>query len=186
MGFSYYPQFNHERRALLRNTAVGGALILTGGASKLLAQTAPVDSTADKNKKMAGDKGPPLERGLVQEFVRVSHFDAAAVKQMLETQPALLNASWDWGGGDFEAGIEAASHVGNREIALYFVEKGARPNLFLATMLGHLDIVKGYLGRFPAMINTKGPHGLSLIHHARKGGDEAKEVLAYLQGLGAM
>lgn len=28
-------------------------------------------------------------------------------KQMLEATPALLNASWDWGNGDFEEAIES-------------------------------------------------------------------------------
>jgi hypothetical protein len=52
-------------------------------------------------------------------------------------------------------------------------------------MLGKLDMVKALLTAFPNLKDSKGPHGLQLIHHATKGGEDAKEVLAYLQGIGA-
>ncbi len=184
MKFPFGHQFDWSKRVWLRSTAAGGALLIAGGSSALFGQEVVADSVATQRPKV--DKGPQLDAKMVKEFVAVSHRDLEAVKQLLNFQPALLNATWDWGGGDFEAGIEAASHVGDRDIALYLVEKGARPNIFLATMLGHLEIMKGYLSLYPAMINCKGPHGLSLIHHARKGGDQAKETLVYLESLGAM
>jgi hypothetical protein len=124
---------------------------------------------------------PVLEPALVQQFVRISHFDFDGAKQMLEEYPSLLNASWDWGGGDFETGLGAASHVGNRDIAMHFISKGVRMNLFAAAMLGHVDIVKGFLTHHPNLIDAKGPHGLSLVHHAKKGGGQAAQVLAYLE-----
>ncbi|MCB0547486.1 MAG: hypothetical protein KDD19_07840 [Phaeodactylibacter sp.] len=31
---------------------------------------------------------------------------------------------------------------------------------------------------------TKGPHGLSLMHHAKKGGEEALAVVEWLEGQG--
>lgn len=185
MRFSFDPQFDWQRRALLRSTAAGGAIILAGGSGALLAQTIPADTTAT-TKKPKVDKGPQIEATLVKEFVTVAHGNLDAVKQLLAFQPALLNSVWDWGGGDYESGIEGASHVGNREIALYLLEQGARPTMFMAAMLGHLEIVKNFLTAYPALINCKGPHGLSLIHHARKGGEPAQPVLAYLESLGAM
>ena len=39
---------------------------------------------------------------MVKEFVTVGHGNLEKTKQMLEATPALLNASWDWGNGDFE------------------------------------------------------------------------------------
>lgn len=179
------PKFNWQRRVLLRSSLAGGAILVAGGAGAVLAQSLAADSTAAP-KKPKVDKGPQIEAKLVKDFVGVSHRDLEAVKQLLAFQPALLNATWDWGGGDFENGIEAASHVGDREIALYLLEQGARPTLFMAAMLGHLDIVKNFLTLYPALLHCKGPHGLSLIHHARKGEDEARPVLAYLESLGAM
>ncbi|KAA3631677.1 MAG: ankyrin repeat domain-containing protein [Calditrichaeota bacterium] len=134
-----------------------------------------------KNKDFAGDKDAQLEPALVQEFVRFSHFNFDTVKKMVESTPELVTASWDWGGGDFETGLGAASHVGNKKIALYLLEQGARPDIFTSAMLGQLDAVKSLIDSFPYLKDCKGPHGLSLIHHAEKGGDEAKTVLEYLK-----
>lgn len=104
---------------------------------------------------------------------------------MLENEPLLLHASWDWGGGDFESGIEAAGHVGNKEIATYLLSKGARYNVYLACMLGHADTVKQILTFNAGLLNSKGPHGFTMLHHAQKGGESSKEVVSYLQSLGA-
>lgn len=131
------------------------------------------------------DKPAPLSPDSVREFVRVCHFDLAKVHEMLTAEPRLLHSSWDLGGGDFESGIEAAGHVGNREIADYLLSKGARYNVFLAAMYGHLEVVKTALAMQPLLLHALGPHGLTLLHHARKGGDQAKQVEILLMSLGA-
>ncbi|MBK9103404.1 MAG: ankyrin repeat domain-containing protein [Saprospiraceae bacterium] len=104
---------------------------------------------------------------------------------MLEEHPTLLNAAHDWGSGDFETALGAASHVGYKELVNYLISKGAQTNIFTACLFGHIDIVKAVLGKFPASLNAKGPHGFTLLHHAIKGGEEAFEVKAYLESLGA-
>ena len=58
-------------------------------------------------------------------------------------------------------------------------------DLFAAVMLGRLDIVTPILTAYPALVRSRGPHGLTLLHHAREGGEPAREVLAYLERLGA-
>ena len=58
-------------------------------------------------------------------------------------------------------------------------------NIFCAAMLGKIEIVRTILTAFPNLKSSKGPHGLQLLHHARKGGEQAKEVLDYLQSIGA-
>ena len=88
------------------------------------------------------EKKPPLGTDLVKEFVIAGHGNLEKTKQMLEVTPSLLNASYDWGNGDFEEAIEGAGHVGHREIALYLISNGARFTIFVAAMLGRLDIVK--------------------------------------------
>lgn len=103
---------------------------------------------------------------------------------MLSAQPLLLNASWDWGGGDFETAIGAAGHMGLREEANYLLAKGARSDIFVLTMLGKTAIVKGMLADYPALLNSAGPHGFTLLHHAEKGGKEAEELFDFLQSLG--
>jgi len=130
------------------------------------------------------DKGPPLPAEMVREFVVAAHANLEKTRSMLEQQPALVNSVWDWGGGDFETGLGGAGHMGNREIALFLLEKGARMELFAAAMLGKLDVVKSAVTAFPNLINTPGPHGIPLIAHARKGGAEAAEVLTYIESLG--
>jgi hypothetical protein len=126
---------------------------------------------------------PALEVGLVQEFVAKAHGDLDRVQELLAQQPSLIHATWDWGGGDFETALGAASHMGRRDIAEFLLKNGARLDLFAATMLGELEIVKATLTAFPDAINTLGPHGIPLVAHAQAGGEEAKEVLKYLESL---
>ncbi|MCB1602892.1 MAG: hypothetical protein KDI66_22945, partial [Xanthomonadales bacterium] len=59
----------------------------------------------------------PLDRMIVEEFVRVAHSDLDKVKAMLEETPHLLNAAWDWKKGDFETAIGAAGHMGLKDTA---------------------------------------------------------------------
>ncbi|MGV3636383.1 MAG: hypothetical protein ACO1NQ_01925 [Flavobacteriales bacterium] len=129
-------------------------------------------------------KPAQLPPDLVKEFVRVGHNDLSEVQRMLGEQPGLLNASWDVGGGDFETALEGAGHVGDREIAEYLIGQGARANIFVLTMLGHTAVVKGLLGAYPHFLRSKGPHGLTLLHHASRGGEPARELLEHIRGLG--
>jgi hypothetical protein len=124
---------------------------------------------------------PAIEARLVQEFVGNAHGDLNRVQELLAQEPALINACWDWGGGDFETGLGAAAHMGRRDIAYYLLDKGARLDLFAAAMLGNLEIVKAALTAFPEAIHTPGPHGIPLIAHAKAGGEEALAVLEYLE-----
>jgi len=127
------------------------------------------------------DTKPALEAKLVQEFVGVAHTDLKRTKELLTQEPALVNATWDWGGGDFETALGAASHMGNKSIANLLLEHGARLDIFAAAMLGKLDIVKAALEAYPDAINTPGPHGIPLITHAQTGGEEAKAVFEFLE-----
>ena len=124
----------------------------------------------------------PVE--MVREMVSVSHGNMKRVRELVEAHPSLAKASWDWGFGDWEAAIDAASHVGNREIAEYLIGKGARPTLFTAAMLGQLEVVKGLIAAHPGVQRCAGPHSISLLAHARNGGSPAKEVYQYLESLG--
>lgn len=126
---------------------------------------------------------PALELNLVQEFVGNAHGNFARVKELLEQEPALVNATWDWGGGDFETALGAASHMGSKQIANYLLEHGARLDIFAAAMLGKLDVVKAALAAYPDAIDTPGPHGIPLIDHAEAGGEEAKAVVDFLKSL---
>ncbi len=126
------------------------------------------------------EKTDDIDIATIKEFVVAGHGDLAKVNQMLLDEPNLIYARYDWGGGDFEEAIEGAGHVGNKEIATYLIEKGARVNLFALTMLGKKKVVIPALEEYPSLIRAKGPHGFSLLHHAKLGGDESKEIFDYL------
>lgn len=129
-------------------------------------------------------KRPPHHpRELVGEFVGASHGRFERVQELLAEHPTLLNATYDWGGGDFESAIGAAGHVGHKEIAKFLIEKGARTDIFVHTMLGDTAIVKPMLDRYPATVHTKGPHGISLLRHAQAGGEDAEELKELIESL---
>lgn len=111
------------------------------------------------------------------------HGDLDKVKALLAQEPGLLNACWDWGGGDWETALGGAAHTGQREIALYLLEHGARIDLFAAAMLGQLDVVKAILTANPVQRHAPGPHKIPLLRHAQMGGDAAAVVVAYLESL---
>jgi hypothetical protein len=117
-------------------------------------------------------------------MVVVSHFDLKRVRELVDRQPSLSGAAWDWGFGDWETGLGAASHMGNRPIAEYLLSKGARPSLFSAAMLGQLDVVKAFVATQPGVQRTRGPHSISLLAHAKAGGAAARLVFDFLQSLG--
>jgi hypothetical protein len=128
------------------------------------------------------EKKPALPSELVAEFVRQAHGDLGHVRALLEQEPALINAAWDWGAGDWETALGAAAHMGRRDIALFLLDHGARIDLFAAAMLGKLEIVRAVLNTFPDARDVPGPHGIPLIAHAKAGGPDAAAVLEYLQG----
>lgn len=158
-----------KRNQFLRTISAAGAL----GA------TAPLFSFTGYQEE------PQLDKTLVKEFVGESHRNMDKVKALLEEHPTLLNAAHDWKRGDFETGLGAASHVGHKELVRYFIDKGAQANIFTACLFGKIEIVKPMLTAFPSLLHAKGPHGFTLLHHAEKGEDEALEVKAFLQTLGA-
>ena len=122
-----------------------------------------------------------LKSELVQEFVGNAHGNLDRVKELLAQEPALVNACWDWGGGDWETGLGAAAHTGRRDIAEHLLANGARFDLFTAAMLGQLDLVKAILSAQPRLRHTPGAHGIPLLQHAKIG--NAQNVVEYLEAL---
>ena len=127
---------------------------------------------------------PSQPLALVKEMVSVAHGNVARVKELVRERPALARAAWDWGYGDWETALGAASHVGNREIAEVLIANGAHVTIFSAAMLGQLDVVKAFVTAGPGIQRTRGPHGISLLSHAKAGGPQATAVVAYLESVG--
>src|SRR5262245_38483071 len=130
------------------------------------------------------DTFPHQPPDMVREVVAASHGNVKRVRELVDAHPALARATYDWGFGDWEDCLGAASHVGNREIAEYLISKGARPTLFSATMLGQLDTVKAFLAAQPGAQRIAGPHSISLLAHAKAGGPAAAAVYEHLERLG--
>jgi hypothetical protein len=127
------------------------------------------------------EKKAALAPELVQDFVANAHGDLTRVAELLTQEPALINAAWDWGGGDWETALGAAAHMGRKDIADYLLERGARMDIFAAAMLGQVEIVQAMLKAFPTIRHARGPHGIPLMDHAKVGGKEAVPVAELLQ-----
>jgi hypothetical protein len=171
-----------HRRSFLAQRVIPAVGLLTAGPSAL-AQQDKAPPTPEKAKAKARVKTPQLEADLVRDFVRVAHKDLDKVREMLDKTPGLLNACWDWGGGDWETALGAAAHTGGKVIALLLLERGARLDIFAAAMLGRIEVVRAAVTAFPGTVKARGPHGIPLIDHARMGKDDAAEVLKFLEPL---
>lgn len=125
---------------------------------------------------------PRQDPALAREIVGASHRDLTRVKELVSGTPALARAAWEWGYGDWETALGAASHVGSKEIAAVLLAAGAHPTIFSAAMLGQLDAVRGFIAAAPGIQRTRGPHGITLLDHAKAG--ESVEVVKYLESLG--
>jgi len=164
------------------SVAALGALLGRGVfAQPGVSSPAPIPSSKDVPDFPEHD--PQIDRARVKRFVIAGHFNLEAVKEMLATDETLINGAIDWGNGDFETALGGASHMGRRDIAEFLLEHNARIDVFAATMLGKLDIVKTAVAAFPNIVNVPGPHKIPLIKHAEKGGEQAKAVLEFLRPL---
>jgi len=183
------PKIITNRRSFLISSAAAAGLVLIPetllfGQAASTSSASPAAAQAPSSTAAASKPRPdPLKPELVKEFVVAAHGDLDKTKTMLAETPSLLNATWDWGGGDFEMAIGGAGHMGRRDIALFLISQGGRFDLFVATMLGRLDVVKPMLTAFAHLAESKGPHGIPLMVHAQKGGQEAAEVAAFLESL---
>src|SRR5688500_18098524 len=127
---------------------------------------------------------PRQDAKLDAEVVGQAHRNEARVRELVKARPALVNAWWDWGFGDWESALGAASHVGQRGIAEFLLEHGARIDIFAAAMLGLTAVVKAFVATRPGVQRTLGPHGITLLAHAKAGGPQAADTVAYLADLG--
>ncbi len=127
---------------------------------------------------------PSQDPDVVRRVVGKAHVDYDTVRELVTPRPALAKSVWDWGFGDWESALGAASHMGRLDIAELLIEHGARPNLFTFAMLGQVDVVRAVCQANPGIQRIHGPHGLTLLLHARQGKEQAESVVEYLEALG--
>lgn len=130
------------------------------------------------------DGFPRQDLDAVEEVVTYSHFHLERVGEIVSARPELAKASWDWGFGDWETAIGAASHKGRLDIAEVLMKHGARPTIFTFAMAGDLAVVRAMIEAHPGIQRIHGPHGFTLMYHARAGGSRAESVVRYLEEAG--
>jgi hypothetical protein len=149
-----------------------------------------VFETDNKTEVIINGKYPAIADEIANEVVGVSHFNLDRLKELVNPRPELARATWDWGFGDWETAIGAASHTGRKDIVNYLLSKGARPDIFTFAMLGSYTAVKAMIAASPGIQNITGPHGITLLQHVKNGmsddaanNDEAKKLVDYLESL---
>jgi hypothetical protein len=182
---------NDQRRRFIKSSAFG--LIGITAFGNLSAR-----DTVKIEKNESADtffyRYPGINDALASGVVGASHGNFDKVKELVGKRPELAGASWDWGFGDWETALGAASHVGRRDIAEFLMSHGARPDIFTYAMLGMLKSVQEIIETVPGIQTHGGPHGITLLQHAKNRledknisvGDAANvnKVISYLEGLG--
>lgn len=164
--------------SLTRRHLLGAPL----GAAALLALPPQLAGSSVKPPGWPGFPSQDPER--VRETVLYAHSKLDRVKALVEASPALANSAIDWGFGDWETAIGAASHMGRRDMAELLLAHGARPDIFTHAMLGNLGAVRSAIEGMRGVQRHVGPHGITLLSHAKAGGEAAKPVADYLESLG--
>jgi len=173
----------NRRLFLLSSATLAAAAPLAAFISPRFSQQAESAAPAT-NRPKPPPRPPALPPDKVQATVGQAHRSLEKVRELVEETPLLANACWDWGGGDFETPLQAAAHTGGRDIAEYLLSKGARLDVYAAAMLGQLDFIKATLALNPKAHEIPGPHGFTLLHCAKQGGEKAKPVYDWLLASG--
>lgn len=161
-----------SRRGFLTTGAAGAACAVL--APPVLARSAPL--------RVRGDAFPTTEPERSREIVGASHARLERVEELLAEDAGLAKAAWDWGFGDWETAIGAASHTGRTDIIEVLIAHGARPDLFTLAALDRVDAVRAIVESLPAVRALEGPHSIPLYDHARFG--KAERVLEYFESVG--
>ena len=119
----------------------------------------------------------------IQEFVSAAHKDLEATKNIIEAKPLLLNCVNQVKRGDFETAMGGACHMGRKDIADLLLSKGARLDIFNLVFLGYHDLAKQLIKDFPHLLHAPGPHGFTLLHHAKVGDHQGMATWLEEQGL---
>lgn len=185
-------EITNARRGFIKRSVAGLLGISSGTAAYSRDFLSPYPMHI--NPENISPKYPSTDDKRTAQVVGASHGDFDTVKKLVSESPELALATWDWGFGDWESALGAASHVGRKDIADFLIAHGARPNIFTLTMMGALDAVSAIIKAVPGIQRIPGPHGITLLQHAKNrlrakdlSNDEVtslKNVVSYLESLG--
>ena len=68
-------------------------------------------------------KKKQINRQLASDFVIFAHSNLDMVKKLYDREPGLLNATMDWGDGDWEDALGGASHMGRKDIVKFLTAR---------------------------------------------------------------
>jgi len=181
-----------QRRRFIKSSAFGLIGITAFGNSS--AQDAVYKLEKIGNDEPLFYRYPSMNDNMVSSIVGASHGNFDKVKELVNSRPELAGASWDWGFGDWETALGAASHVGRRDIAEFLISHGARPDIFTYTMMGMLKSVQEIIETVPGIQTHGGPHGITLLQHGKNRLEDknisatdaanVNKVISYLESLG--
>jgi hypothetical protein len=174
-----------SRRVLVKSSVLG--LLILPIHNVMRAKNIFSINESNTNDLKEPKRYPAIIEEITSEVVGVSHFNLDRLKELVNKRPELARATWDWGFGDWETAIGAASHVGRKDIVEYLISKGARPDIFTFAMLGAYETVKSMIEFMPGLQKTLGPHGISLLQHVKNGNSKSKKsirLIDYLNKLG--
>lgn len=179
-----------SRRLLVKSSVLG---LLTASVPNIVYSKNALSITSDNGSSDASphDRYPAIQLTIASEVVGVAHFNLERLKELVDPRPELSKAVWDWGFGDWESAIAAASHVGRKDIVDYLISKGAVPTIFTYAVLGQYETVEAMIRSYPGIQKNCGPHGITLLQHAKTGMEteginkfKARQLIDYLQSLG--
>ncbi len=183
---------SHQRRRFIKNSAFGLFGITAFGYSSAQNSVNKIINTGTGEPFFY--RYPSMDDNLVSGVVGASHGNFPKVKELVGKRPELAGAAWDWGFGDWETALNAASHVGRRDIAEFLIANGARPDIFTYAMMGMLKSVQEIIETVPGIQSHTGPHGITLLQHAKNRLEDksitepdranVNKVISYLEGLG--
>jgi ankyrin repeat protein len=118
---------------------------------------------------------------LIEQFILAAHGNFARVQELYFQHPAVLNVKFE----KFdENALEAAGHMGRRDIAEWLLDQGAPITIYAAAMLGETNRVAAFLEEDASSAGQPGVHGFSVLFHAALGGKiEIAELLEASGGL---
>lgn len=181
-----------ERRRFIKSSAFGLIGITTFGYAS--GQEIFNNTNEHNNSEPLFYRYPSMNDAMASGIVGASHTNFDKVKELVTQRPELAGASWDWGFGDWETALGAASHVGRRDIAELLISHGARPDIFTFTMMGMFKSVQEIVETVAGIQTHPGPHGITLLQHAKNrlsdknisttDSANVNKVISYLEGLG--
>ena len=182
---------NNQRRRFIKSSAFG-LMGITAFGNSFAQDTVEIEKAETADSLFY--RYPGINDSMASGIVGASHGNFDKVKELVNARPELAGASWDWGFGDWETALGAASHVGRRDIAEFLMSHGARPDIFTYTMMGMIKSVQEIIETVPGIQSHNGPHGITLLQHAKNrlenkeisASDAAnvKKVISYLETLG--